>query len=99
MGVSAEVPVAYDGAVSLAPYTQFGLSFNVNPKADGTWARGGNNWQTGIALPVQFTSWFSVSPYIAYSYQWQNLYAGPGTGTGATAVNTFWGGVSANFSF
>ena len=99
MGVSAEVPVAYDGAVSLAPNTQFGLSFNVNPKADGTWARGGNNWQTGIALPVQFTSWFSVSPYIAYSYQWQNLYAGPGTGTGATAVNTFWGGVSANFSF
>ena len=99
MGVSAEVPVAYDGAVSLAPYTQFGLSFNVNPRTDGTWARGGNNWQTGIALPIQFTSWFSVSPYIAYSYQWQGLVAGPGTGTFATAVNTFWGGISANFSY
>jgi hypothetical protein len=100
MGVSAAVPVAYDGAVSLAPYTQFGLNFRVNGRAVGNSPfTGGNNWQSGVAMPVQFTSWFSVSPYIAYSYQWQNLPAGIGTGTGMTAINTFWGGVSANFSF
>ena len=100
MGVSAEIPVAYDGAVSLAPYTQFGLNFRVNGRAVGNSPfTGGNNWQTGVALPIQFSSWFSVSPYIAYSYQWQNLPAGIGTGTGMTAVNTFWGGISANFSY
>ncbi len=94
MGVSASVPVAYDGAVSLAPYTQYALNFGFNNK-DGNRYNGGNNWQTGIALPIQFTSWFSVSPYIAYSYQW-NSYAGL---TQPTAVNTFWGGISANFSY
>jgi hypothetical protein len=104
MGVSAAVPVAYDGAVSLAPYTQFGLNFRVNGRATGNSPfTGGNNWQSGVAMPVQFTSWFSVSPYIAYSYQWQNLPAGIGSGGAdgfnVTAINTFWGGVSANFSF
>ena len=101
-GISASVPVAYDGAVSLAPYTQFGLNFRFNGRAVGTSPfTGGNNWQTGVAMPIQFTSWFSVSPYIAYSYQWQNLPAGAGTGGGGftTAVNTFWGGISANFSY
>ena len=95
------MPVAYDGAVSLAPYSQFGLNFGFNNRATtAAGFRGGNNWQTGLALPVQFTSWFSVSPYIAYSYQWQNLptYADPGNPL-ETAVNTFWGGISANFSF
>jgi hypothetical protein len=91
MGVSAEVPVAYDGAVSLAPYTQFGLSFNVNARDNGSFVRGGNNWQTGIALPIQFTSWFGISPYVAYSYQWQNLVG--------TDANTWWCGISANFSY
>jgi hypothetical protein len=100
LGLSAEAPLAYDGAVSLAPYTQFGINFGFNNNNFGaTRFNGGNNWQTGIALPIQFTSWFGISPYVAYSYQWQQLIAGAGTGTGATAVNTFWGGISANFSF
>jgi len=102
VGLDASMPVAYDGAVSLEPYTQLGFNFGLNTRySDGAYNRfnGGNNWQAGVALPIQFTSWFSVSPYIAYSYQWQDLYAGAGTGTGQTAVNTFWGGISANFSF
>ncbi len=103
-GLSSEIPVAYDGAVALAPYTQFGINFRVNARAPGALPfNGGNNWQTGVAMPIQFTSWFSVSPYIAYSYQWQNLTAGVGSGgiggLNQTAINTFWGGVSANFSF
>jgi len=97
LGLNANVPVAYDGAVSLAPYTQFGINFGYNTRAVGaTRFNGGNNWQTGVALPIQFTSWFGVSPYIAYSYQWQNLGY---PGVGQTAVNTWWGGISANFSF
>ena len=100
-GLDVSIPVAYDGAVSLEPYTLFGLNFGFNDRAVGDNPRfnGGNNWETGVALPIQFTSWFSVSPYIAYSYQWQNLGAGAGTGTGLTAINTWWAGVSANFSY
>jgi hypothetical protein len=101
-GLDVSIPIAYDGAVSLEPYTVFGLNFGFNDRAVGKERfRGGNNWETGVALPIQFTSWFSVAPYIAYSYQWQNLGAGAGTGTdpALTAINTWWAGVSANFSF
>jgi len=98
-GVSAEIPVAYDGAVALAPYTQFGLNFGFNNRAaTGTGFIGGNNWQTGVALPIQFTSWLSVSPYLAYSYQWANLQSF-GTAQATTDVNTWWCGISANVSF
>jgi hypothetical protein len=100
LGLDMSIPLAYDGAVALEPYTQFGINFGFNNNNFGaTRFNGGNNWQTGVALPIQFTSWFGVSPYIAYSYQWQQLPAGAGTGTGATAINTWWAGVSANFSF
>ena len=103
LGIDANIPVAYDGAVSLEPYTQLGINFGFNNTvwSDGTSNRfnGSNNWQTGIALPVQFTSWFSVSPYLAYSYQMRNLPAGGGSGTGLTAINTWWAGISANFSY
>lgn len=100
MGLDVSVPVALDGAIAIEPYTVFGLNFGFNDRAVGT-ARfnGGNNWETGVAVPIQFTSWFNISPYIAYSYQWQNLGAGAGSGTGLTAVNTWWAGISANFSY
>ncbi len=98
-GLSANVPVAYDGAVALAPYSQFGLNFGFNNRAaTGNGFIGGNNWQTGVALPIQFASWFSVSPYVAYSYQWANLQSF-GTAQATTDVNTWWCGISANFSF
>ena len=104
-GVSANVPVAYDGAVSLAPSLIYGINFGFNNRLDNpavpttTRFNGGNNIQATLGLPIQFTSWFGVTPYIAYSYQWQSLGAGLGTGTGYTAVNTWWGGISANFSY
>lgn len=105
LGLSSEIPVAYDGAVALAPYTQFGYNFGFNPRySGGDLPRfiGGNNWQTGVALSIQLTSWLSVSPYIAYSYQWQNLPTYVTTdvnGNLETAVNTWWAGISANVSF
>ncbi len=98
-GLSASAPVAFDGAVALEPYTQFGLNFGYNFNNFGnTRFNGGNNWQTGVALPIQFTSWFGISPYIAYSYQWQQL-PSFGAGQAATAINTWWAGISANLSF
>jgi hypothetical protein len=100
LGLDASIPVAYDGAVALEPYTQFGINFGFNNNNFGNNRfNGGNNWQAGLALPIQFTSWLSIAPYIAYSYQWQQLIAGAGTGTGATAINTWWGGISANISY
>jgi hypothetical protein len=99
-GLNSSIPVAYDGAVSLAPYTQFNLNFRFNQRAGTpvTPFSGGNNWQTGVALPIQFTSWFSVSPYVAYSWTWQNL-ASPFGGVAATSPSTWWGGISANFTY
>jgi hypothetical protein len=101
--LDASVPVAYDGAVALEPYTAVGFNFGFNTRySDGAYNRfnGGNNWQTGVALPIQFTSWLSISPYLAYSYQWQNLptYADLGNPQD-TAVNSWWAGISANLSF
>jgi hypothetical protein len=103
LGLDMSIPVAYDGAVSLEPYTQLGVNFGFNTRySDGAYNRfnGGNNWQTGVALPIQFTSWLSISPYLAYSYQWQDLptFADPGNPL-QTAVNTWWCGISANVSF
>jgi len=104
-GVTANVPVAYDGAVALEPAFMYGINFGLNDRADDpaneitSRFNGGNNLQMMLGLPVQFTSWFNITPYIAYSYQWQTLGAGDGTGTGRTAVNTWWAGISANFSY
>lgn len=104
--LDANIPVAYDGAVALEPYTAFGFNFgfnnsvtdaNVDPVAVQRF-NGGNNWQLGVALPIQFTSWFGISPYVAYSYQWQNVQAF-GAGQNVTDVNTWWCGISANFSY
>jgi hypothetical protein len=105
-GLAADVPVARDGAISLAPWSEFGLNFNYNQRGGdpliGRQGRpfiGGNHLQFGLAVPVYFSRWFSVSPYVAYSHQWQNLGAGAGSRTGLTAENTWWTGVSANFRF
>ena len=98
--LNSSIPVAYDGAVSLAPYTQFNLNFQFNNEApNATPFTGGNNWQTGVALPIQFTSWFSVSPYIAYSWSWQNLASPFNPAVMPTSPSTWWGGISANFAF
>jgi len=111
IGIDASIPIAYDGAVALEPYTLLGINFGLNDTvwSDGTgWANrfnGANNWQTGVALPIQFTSWLSVSPYVAYSYQMRNLpsygYTDLDAGNAAlmTAINTWWCGISANISF
>jgi len=101
--LSANVPVARDGAIALEPYTSFGINFGFNNYATDTTTtpitgnrfNGGNNWQAGIAMPIQLTSWLGISPYVAYSYQWQNMYIE----SVQTAPNTWWCGISANVSF
>ena len=81
----------YKDIVSLAPWTAFNVNFEFNGNNSGNFFSGGNNWELGLALPVQITEWFGISGYVAYSYQWQDLYN--------TDPNTVWAGASANFSF
>jgi len=106
LGLSADVPVARDGAVSLGPWASFGINFNYNERGgdplldiDGEPFIGGNNVEFGLAVPLRFTRWFTLAPYVAFSHQWQNLGAGAGSPGGLTAANTGWTGVSANFNF
>ena len=91
--IDASVPL-YKDVVSLAPYVSFGTSFRYNftthdePASPFT---GANNIQTGVALPIAVSKNISVSPYVAYSYQWYGLVG--------TTPSTFWGGGSVTFSF
>ncbi len=88
--VDASIPV-YQEIVSLDPWVGYGLNFDFNSRKDGSFFNGGNNFELGLSLPIQITSWFSVSGYVAYSYQWQDLVN--------TDANTWWAGASASFSF
>jgi hypothetical protein len=106
LGLDADIPLARNGTICLAPWTAYGLNFNYNERGgdplvgkEGRPFIGGNNLEFGIAVPIQFSRWFSAGPYVAYSYQWQNLGAGAGSRTGLTAESTWWTGVSANFQF
>lgn len=77
--------------LAVEPWVAYGINFGFNSRNNGTYWNGGNNFELGLALPIQLTSWFGLSPYIAYSYQWQDMVG--------TDENTWWAGVSANFSF
>jgi len=87
--LDTEIPVT--DFLSFEPFTAFGVNFDFNERDNGDYFKGGNNWELGLAMPVALTSWFTVSPYVAYSYQWQDLVG--------TDTNTWWAGVSASFSF
>lgn len=100
--LDAHVPV-WKEAVALEPYTAFGINFGFNNRwiEDDTAQyrfNGGNNWELGVAVPVAFTGWFSVAPYVAYSHQWQNL-PSYNEGNPFTAANTWWAGVKATLAF
>jgi len=86
-----DASVAITDWLSAEPWAGYGINFGFNGRNNGTTFNGGNNFELGLALPFQITSWFGVSPYVAYSYQWQDLVG--------TDENTWWAGVSANFSF
>lgn len=88
--IDSSIPV-YKEIVSLAPWTAFGVNFGFNANNNGELFDGGNNWELGLAMPVQITDWFKISGYVAYSYQWADLVG--------TDENTWWAGVSANFTF
>ena len=88
--VDSTIPL-YKDIISLAPWTAFGVNFDFNSRNDGSFYQGGNNWELGLAVPIQITDWFSVSGYVAYSHQWEDLIA--------TDENTWWAGASATFSF
>lgn len=100
--VDSSIPV-YKGIVALEPGTAFGVNFGFNNQwSDGNSGQqrfaGGNNWELGISVPVSITSRFAISPYIAYSYQWQNL-PSYNQESAFTAANTWWTGVTVRLSF
>ncbi len=91
--LDANIPL-YKEIVSLAPWTAFGYNFRFNYTDRSNPAsvfNGGNNWEVGLALPIQLSEVVSVSGYGAYSTQWNGLVQ--------TAPNQFWGGASVAFSF
>jgi hypothetical protein len=91
--VDGSMPI-YKDVVSIAPYVSFGTSFRYNfsthsdPPAPFV---GTNNIQSGVSLPIAITKNITVSPYVAYSYQWYGLVG--------TTPSTFWGGGSVTFAF
>lgn len=91
--IDAAAPL-YKDIVTFAPYVSFGTSFRYNfstqdnPPAPFV---GTNNIQTGVALPIAVSKNITVSPYVAYSYQWFGLVG--------TTPSTFWGGGSVTFTF
>jgi len=94
--IDASVPV-YEDVLALEPWAAFGLNFGLNTSGrTGNVYAGGNNYEMGVALPFQVTDWFSIAPYGAVSYQWQQM---PGYFGGTTAPVTWWWGASANVSF
>ncbi len=90
--IDASAPI-YKDVVSLAPYVSFGTSFRYNFTEDSLPApfTGANNIQSGVALPIAVTKNITLSPYVAYSYQWYGLVG--------TTPSTWWGGGSVTFSF
>ncbi len=90
LGIDASVPLT--DMVSLDPWFAYGVNFGFNTDANGNEYDGSSNVELGVSMPVQITDYFSVAGYIAYSHAIENNF-------GTTDANTFWGGVSANFSF
>ncbi|HEY8903508.1 MAG TPA: hypothetical protein VIM48_07360 [Chthoniobacterales bacterium] len=90
--VDSSIPVL--DPISAAPYVSFGTSFrynyatNTNPPSPLT---GTNNIQTGVSLPIAVNKTITISPYVAYSYQWYGLVN--------TTPSTWWGGGSVTFTF
>lgn len=93
--LDGDIPV-YKEIVSLAPWVGFNFNFRYNAKeidggADTRYFNGANNFELGLSLPIQVTENITVSGYVAYSYQWQNLVS--------TQPSTVWSGASISFGF
>ena len=88
--LDGSMPV-YKDIVTLAPWTGFGVNFGYNINNQGEFFTGGNNWELGLSVPVKLTSWLSVSGYVAYSYQWEDLYE--------TDPSQVWAGANVTVSF
>lgn len=88
--LDSSIPL-YKEVVSLAPWTAFGVNFEFNANNEAEVFNGGNNFELGLAMPVNVTSWLTVSAYVAYSYQWMDLVG--------TEENTWWAGVNAGLTF
>jgi len=95
--LSGAIPVT--DAVSINPYTAFGLNFGANTEGTEATAdhfEGANNLEFGVAVPWQINEVITLSGYAAYSIAFNDI---RGSGTQATDPNTVWGGAKVTFSF
>jgi len=95
--LSGAIPVIAD-AVSINPWTAFGLNFGANLEGDVVPQRfyGANNLELGVAVPWKINKTITISPYIAYSIAFNDL---SGSIFNTTARNTVYGGGKVTFSF
>jgi hypothetical protein len=91
--LDANVPLVAD-RLALAPWvaTGFNFRYNTSEKSDPPSPFvGANHVETGLSLPLTLSSAATLTPYVAGSYQWNQL--------AGTRPATFWGGVAVAFSF
>jgi hypothetical protein len=87
----------YKDIIALAPWFEFGTSFDFNAQTNTNtdlgfnFFTGANNIDMGIGIPIKINNTITVYGYGAYSYSWQNLLG--------TEPSTFWGGAKVTFSF
>jgi hypothetical protein len=85
------IPV-YKDIVSLAPYSTLNFNFGYNLDENLEAFDGFNNWELGLSVPIAINDTISITPYVAYSYAFVNLW-------GTTMPSTFWGGGNVSFAF
>lgn len=92
--LDASMPVVPRFA-TLEGWAAFGVNFSYNTRetADGEEVPfdGPNNLEFGLALPVQLAPAITLTPYVAYSRELNNLVS--------TDPDTFWAGARLSFSF
>ena len=93
--LSGAIPVT--DAVSINPYTAFGLNFGANLEGPNAQTfNGSNNLELGVAVPWQINEVITLSGYVAYSRAFNDL---AGVAAQVTDPNTVWGGAKVTFSF
>lgn len=84
--------ISITDAISIDPWTAFGINFGYNTNGAGDEFNGANNLEFGVAVPWAINDVITVSGYAAYSYAFEQLNT-------TTQHNTFWAGGSVAFAF
>lgn len=77
--------------LAASPWVGVGYNFGYNARQNGTYFTGVNHLEAGLSLPFKLYSAVTLSPYVAFSHQWQHL--------SGTRSGTWWGGIKVGFNF